>query len=193
MELQRTRNFRSPSAPLFVSPCEATMGWPASAPPVLASSGASRRPATIKPHCVASPTRVRSGGRGRTAIFSRTSAHSPSLSACHISRESHGWSAVRALALWPHVTSLRSKCAQREISRKFSRSLTQVLISVTDPGCSRRRPFVGRTAQLSAAYRPQPHSPTACARAPSLVDRTAALLPQWRWLSKSKAARRAGA
>ena len=54
----------------------------ASAPPVLASSGASRRPATIKAHCVASPARVRSGGRGRSAIFSRTSARSPSLSAC---------------------------------------------------------------------------------------------------------------
>ena len=95
------------------------MGWSASAPPVLATCGVSRRPATIKPPLVASLARVRSGGRGRTAIFSRTSAHSPSLSACHISRESHGWSAVRALALWPHVTSLRSKCAQRDIYRKY--------------------------------------------------------------------------
>ena len=102
--------------------------------------------------------------------------------------ESHGWSAgVWSGLLRSHVTSLRSKCAQREISRKFSRSLTQVLISVTDTKCSRRRPFVGRTAQLSAAYRPQPHSPTACARAPSLVDRTAALLPQGNWRSTSKA------
>ena len=90
-------------------------------------------------------------------------------------------------ALRTYVTCSPSKCAQREISRKFSRSLTQVLISVTDPKCSRRRPFVGRAAQLSAAYRPQPRSSTACARAPSLVDRTAALLTQGNWRSTSKA------
>ena len=57
-------------------------GMAASAPPVLATCGASRRPATIKPRCVASPTRVRSGGRGRTAIFSRTSAHFSIVLAC---------------------------------------------------------------------------------------------------------------
>ena len=34
---------------------------------------------------------------------------------------------MRAGALRPYVTSSPSKCAQREISRKFSRSLTQVL------------------------------------------------------------------
>ena len=127
------------------------MGWSASAPPVLATCGVSRRPATIKPPLVASLARVRSGGRGRTAIFARTSAHSPSLSACHISRESHGWSAVRALALWPHVTSLRSKCARRDIYRKYSRSLTQTLHSVLTSKCSRRRLFFGRTPQLPAA------------------------------------------
>ena len=119
--------------------------------PHVASLAESRRPATIKPPLVASLARVRSGGRGRTAIFSRTSAHSPSLSACHISRESHGWSAVRALALWPHVTSLRSKCAQRDIYRKYSRSLTQTLHSVLTSKCSRRRLFFGRTPQLPAA------------------------------------------
>ena len=142
--------YRSPRHAL-VSPSEAAIGRRLSCRPVLAIYGTSRCPATIKPPLVASLARVRSGGRGRTAMSSRTSAHSPSLSACHISRESYGWSAVRALALWPHVTSLRSKCAQRDIYRKYSRSLTQVLHPGADVQMQPAPPVFGRTPQLPAA------------------------------------------
>ena len=62
-------------------------------PPVLAIYRASGRPPTIKHRLAPSLARVRSGGRGRAAIFSPSRARTPSLSACHKESESHRWSA----------------------------------------------------------------------------------------------------
>ena len=64
------------------------MGWSASAPPVLATCGVSRRPATIKPPLVASLARVRSGGRGRTDFLLVGPALTEPLGLSHLTRKS---------------------------------------------------------------------------------------------------------
>ena len=83
----------------------------------------------------------------------------------------------------------RGRCDRMSLLRLLTARCTKIRANSLDlslrrcipaltSACSRRRLLVGRTAQLPAAYPPQPHSSTSRARAPSLVDRIAALLTQ---------------
>ena len=78
--------------------------------------------------------------------------------------------------LRPHVTSLRSKCAQREILRKFSRSLTLVLHLGADvkmqPAPPLRRSHAAAPGGISTAI-----ADFDCERACALAGRPICTLP----------------
>ena len=107
---------------------QAAKGWRPPRPPVLAIYGASGRPPTIKPRLAPSLARVRSGGRGRAAIFSPSRARTPSLSACHKESESHRWSA----GWWRGVVT---GCHPVAFSLRAARKIPQTLL-VTIPGAA---------------------------------------------------------
>ena len=78
--------------------------------------------------------------------------------------------------LRPHVTSLRSKCAQREISRKFSRSLTQVLHLGADVKMQPAPPL-RRSHAAAAGGIPTAIADFDCERASALAGRPICTLP----------------
>ena len=83
---------------------------------------------------------------------------------------------MRAGALRPYVTSSPSKCAQREISRKFSRSLTQVLHLGADVKMQPAPPL-RRSHAAAAGGIPTAIADFDCERACAFADRPICTLP----------------
>ena len=83
---------------------------------------------------------------------------------------------MRAGALRPYVTSSPSKCAQREISRKFSRSLTQVLHLGADVKMQPAPPL-RRSHAAAAGGMPTAIADFDCERACALAGRPICTLP----------------
>ena len=83
---------------------------------------------------------------------------------------------MRAGALRPYVTSSPSKCAQREISRKFSRSLTQVLHLGADVKMQPAPPL-RRSHAAAAGGIPTAIADFDCERACALAGRPICTLP----------------
>ena len=140
--------------------------WRPPRPPVLVTYGASRRRTTTEHRLALSLARLRCAERDRTVFFSPTSAHSSRFGLVTDSEKvrvgRRGW--------W------RGRCDRTPPRRLLTARCTKYPANSHDlyPRCClrsptpeqrRRRPLVGRMSQLPAAYRPQPHSSTACARA----------------------------